>query len=152
MFEIFPDLPRPPRPAPRNAAQRRVKGRTVLIILGLLSALGAHSYAHHSFVADYLEDQTVSIEGDLTEFDYRAPHAWVHVTTRDEEGRREMFSAEWANPNRLGRDGVTKESLRPGDHVIITGSPSRKAGERKLHLKQIERPSDGWRWVGRGRR
>jgi thiamine monophosphate kinase len=61
------------------------------------------------------------------------------------------FAAEWANPARLTRDNVTKDTLKPGDRVIVTGSPGRTASEYKLHLKRIVRPADGWSWIG-GRR
>ena len=39
-----------------------------------------------------------------------------------------------------------KWRLKPGDYVIVTGSPGRKAAERRIHLKGLHRPSDGWRW------
>ena len=119
------------------------------IITALVLATAGVAHAHHSFPAFYFEDQTISIEGELVEFEYRAPHAWVHVRGRDADGAMRTFAAEWANPNRLGRDRVTKDTLKPGDYVIITGSPSRKSDERKLHLKRIERPADGWKWVRR---
>ena len=44
-----------------------------------------------------------------------------------------------------------KDTLKPGDRVIVTGSPGRNAAERKIHLKRIERPADGWSWGGRRR-
>ena len=104
--------------------------------------------AHHSFPAYYFEDQTMTIEGEVAEFEYRAPHAWVHVLARDTDGRTQRFSAEWANPQRLMRDGITRDSIKAGDRVVVTGSPGRTASERKMHLKRIERPADGWVWSG----
>jgi hypothetical protein len=47
---------------------------------------------------------------------------------------------------------VTKDTLRPGDIVRITGSPGRDESERRLHLKRIERPADGWQWTAQRRR
>jgi uncharacterized protein DUF6152 len=123
----------------------------ILIALGiaLLAAAGAH--AHHSFSAYYFEEQTVTIEGTVDEFEYKAPHAWLHVLAPDADSQMQRFSAEWANPQRLARDGVTVDRLKPGDIVRVTGSPGRTASERKLHLKRIERPADGWVWGGTGR-
>jgi hypothetical protein len=108
--------------------------------------------AHHSFPAHYLEEQSVTVEGDLVEFEYKSPHAWVHVMTRDPNGQPQKFSAEWAGPARLGQRGITADTLKPGDRVIITGAPGRNAGERRIHLKTIERPADGWAWRGGGGR
>jgi hypothetical protein len=113
---------------------------------------GASVDAHHSFAAHYFEDQTVSIEGELVEFEYRSPHAWVHVMARDQSGQVQRFSAEWASVDRLRRAGVAKDTLKPGDYVIASGSPGRNPAEHRLHLKSIQRPSDGWSWRGRRQR
>ena len=124
--------------------------RVVLtLFLGAIVAAVPAS-AHHSFAAVYFEDQKVSVEGELVEFEYRNPHAWVHVMARDENGEMQKFSAEWAGATRLKQGGVTQETLKVGDRVIITGAPGRTASERRIHLKGIERPSDGWKWAGRG--
>jgi hypothetical protein len=123
---------------------------TLSIVLVGLVAVGVPASAHHSFPASYFEDQTVSIEGELVEFEYRAPHAWVRVMAPDDKGVLQQFSAEWANPSRLAQLGVTKETLKAGDRVIVTGSPGRNPTERRIHLKSIQRPADGWAWKGRG--
>jgi hypothetical protein len=127
------------------------KGFRVKYIVLVLTVAGVPAYAHHSFPAFYFEDQTVSIEGALVAFEYRAPHAWVHVKAADADGRPQTFAAEWANPSRLSRENVTKDTLKIGDRVIVTGSPGRTPGEYKLHLKKIERPADGWKWETRRR-
>ena len=107
---------------------------------------------HHAFAAHYLEDQSVSIEGTLTEFDYLNPHAWIHIAAPDNSGQVRKVSAEWSNPGRLKQQGIDKDTLRPGDRLIITGSPSRNPSELRMHLKHIVRPTDGWTWAGRGQR
>ena len=122
---------------------------TAVILVGF--GLAVPAIAHHSFAASYFEDQSVKIEGEVVTFEYKSPHAWVHILVKDASGQTNQFSAEWANPNRLNQQGITKDTLKPGDYVIITGSPGRNPSERLLHLKSIERPSDGWR-SGMGRR
>lgn len=128
-----------------------IRGVRILFALVAL-ACAVPAYSHHSFAAFYFESQSVTIEGDIEQFDYAAPHAWVHVLARDERGQVQRFSAEWANPTRLERDGFTRDTLRAGDHVIITGAPGREASERKIHLKKIQRTDrGGWSWEGRRR-
>jgi hypothetical protein len=116
----------------------------------LLFALfaGVPAYAHHSFAATYFEDQSVKIEGKLVDFDFRSPHSLVSVEVADDQGKVNTWVAEWRSSARLSRDGLSKESLRPGDHVVITGSPWRTSGEHRVHLKIINRPSDGFKWSG----
>jgi len=123
----------------------------MIAALGIVMALGGGARAHHAFATYYFEEQRVSIEGVLVEFELKAPHAWVRILAPDANGQIQRYAAEWSNPTRLSRDGIDKDTLRAGDRVIISGSPGRVASEFKLHLKSIERPSDGWKWTG-GRR
>ena len=128
--------------------------RTVrwVALLVMLVAAARVLPAHHSFAAYYFEQQMVSVTGELTEFDYRAPHVWVKIKGRDASGMEQVFAAEWSNPNRLARDGVTKTTLNIGDVLIIAGSPGRNPEEHRLHLKAIQRPADGWEWPEHRRR
>jgi hypothetical protein len=118
------------------------------ILLGVIVALvvGVPVAGHHSFAAYYFEEQSVTLEGDVVEFDYRAPHAWLYLMAPDAQGQLQRFSAEWANPRRLTGDGITRDKLKAGDHVVVTGSPGRTPSEYKIHLKRIRRPADGWEW------
>jgi hypothetical protein len=121
----------------------------VIARIGATLALIAGSwgvFAHHSFPSFYFEEQMVRISGELVEFDYRAPHAWVKIKTRGEDGNDVIVAAEWSNPSRLARDGVTKTTLQIGDQVIVAGSPGRNPDEHRLHLKAIQRVADGWEW------
>jgi hypothetical protein len=120
----------------------------IRVLLGIAAAVvvAVPAAAHHSFAAYYFEEQSVTIEGEVVEFDYRAPHAWLYVTAPDAQGQMRRFSAEWANPRRLMGDGVTRDTLEAGDRVVITGSPGRTASEYKIHLKRIQRPGDQWQW------
>ena len=117
---------------------------TAFVVVALFAGVPAE--AHHSFASFYFEDESVSIEGELFEFVLRSPHAWVYVIAENAKGEMQVFAAEWANANRLGRQGVTEDTLRPGDHVIISGSPGRDRSEHQIHLKSLERPADGWTW------
>jgi len=107
---------------------------------------GGTAGAHHSFATYYFEERSVSLEGQVVEFEYVAPHAWLHLMAPDDTGVVRRFSAEWANPTRLARDGITKDTLKAGDRVTIAGSPGRTPAEYRIHLKAIERPADGWKW------
>ena len=111
---------------------------------------GVRVHGHHSFAAYHSEGQTVSVEGTLAELDYRNPHTFVHLLAPDKSGKVQRVVAEWASPARLSQDGIAKDALKPGDRVILTGSPSRDPSEYKMHLKGIVRVTDGWKWAGGG--
>ena len=125
--------------------------RRIIIGVVVTLALGAVASAHHSFAAYYFEDRSIQVEGNIVDVQFKAPHTWVHIDGRDESGKEKRFAAEWANPSRLERGGMTKDTLKVSDFVRIWGSPSREPNDGKLHLKRILRPSDGWEWQ-QGRR
>jgi hypothetical protein len=115
------------------------------VAIGALVAVIPAS-AHHSFSAYYFEEQSITLEGVVQEFQYRSPHAILIFAAPDPNGQTQTFAAEWSNPRRLSGQGITAATLKPGDIVIVTGSPGRTASEYKVHLKGIRRPADGWTW------
>jgi hypothetical protein len=125
--------------------------RTLAIAVLVTLGLSVSANGHHSFAAYYFEDQSIEITGDIVEVQFKAPHAWVHVNTRDASGKEKRYAAEWANPSRLERDGMTRDTLKVADVVQIWGSPSRDPNNGRIHLKRILRPSDGWEWRPRRR-
>jgi hypothetical protein len=126
--------------------------RALLTLAVATLVTGAVASAHHSFSAYYFEDRTVTLEGAVHEFHFRNPHAVLMVTAKDDGGTLRTYAAEFASPSRLAPQGFTKDTLKPGDRVIVTGSPGRVPSEYKVHLKRVQRLSDGWSWGGGRRR
>ena len=104
--------------------------------------------AHHSFTATYDENQKQRIEGEVVQFLFRNPHSMIHVSAPAEDGTVHRWAIEWAGLSALSGNGVTRESLRIGDHVVVSGNPGRNPEEHRMRLLSIERPSDGWTWKG----
>jgi uncharacterized protein DUF6152 len=108
---------------------------------------GAPLGAHHSISGAYYTDQQVKIEGTLVEFNYRNPHSFVQLEGNDPKtGAPTRFGVEWASVKRLERAGIVKETLKPGDYLVILGNPSRTSGDRTLHMVGAARKADGWKW------
>lgn len=120
--------------------------RTLLALLGGAALLAVPAYAHHSWSSEYLEAETVSIEGQLIEVQLRNPHSVMTIMVKDDRGRAMNHTAEWVGTGRLERDGISRDKLKVGDYYIFSGSPGRRPEDRKLHLKGIHRPADGWKW------
>ncbi|PYS52352.1 MAG: hypothetical protein DMG13_16375 [Acidobacteria bacterium] len=116
----------------------------LLIVAAFLS--GAQAYAHHSFAATYFEDKTVKIEGKLVQFLFRNPHSFVHIEAPDESGVMQRWAVEWGGAGQLGGQGVTRETLKPGDVVTITGNPGRNPADHRLRMVSLRRNSDGFGW------
>jgi len=124
--------------------------RTLLALVITAGAIvsGGRALAHHSFAATYFEDKTQKVEGNLVQFLYRNPHSFVHVEGPDDKGVMQRWAIEWGAGGQLGRQGVTRETLKPGDHVIVVGNPGRNPDDHRLRMVNIARPSDGWKWGG----
>jgi len=114
------------------------------LAVGVLGC-GTEALAHHSFAATYLEDQSVTIEGDLVQFLLRNPHSFVHVMVKEADGTMNRYVVEWGSPAQLSGK-VSRDTLKPGDHVIISGNPGRNTADHRLRLLTFKRPKDGWSW------
>ncbi|PYR64795.1 MAG: hypothetical protein DMF87_15625 [Acidobacteria bacterium] len=112
----------------------------------LALAVAAPAYAHHSFAATYREKDSVTIEGELVQLDFRNPHSFVHLDVKEKDGTVVRYAVEWGGVGQLGQQGVTRETLRVGDHVIITGAPGRNPADHRVRMVTLKRPSDGFTW------
>jgi hypothetical protein len=103
-------------------------------------------FAHHSFTATYDTGKTVTIEGKVTQFLLRNPHSFLHIAVVGKDGKEEIWNVEWAAAGQLGGTGVTRESLKVGDPVVVTGNPARDAADQRLRMVTVKRTSDGFNW------
>jgi hypothetical protein len=124
--------------------------RTLLALIVMAGAVisGGQAYAHHSFAATYLEDKTQKVDGKVVQFLFRNPHSFVQVDAPDEKGVMQRWYIEWGASGQLGRQNVTRDTLKVGDHVIVEGNPGRTAEDHRMRMVNITRPSDGWKWGG----
>ena len=122
--------------------------RVLLLVTLAALAMSARAYAHHSFAVTYFVDQTVTVNGTVKEFLWRNPHSFIKVEGPDDKGEMQMWSIEWGGGGQLAQSRITRDTLKPGDKVVITGNPGRDASEHRLRIKSIARPSDGWKWEG----
>jgi hypothetical protein len=115
--------------------------RTLPTVVGLLGLVVSPARAHHSH-PDFRLDQKVTIEGQVEELRYANPHVVLKIRTA--EGV--VYSAEWQAAWWLQLHAhMTLTTLRVGDHVIVTGAPSRDPALHELvRLKEVRRPRDGW--------
>src|SRR5688500_18118147 len=123
--------------------------RKLFLLVVALWIVGGSSYAHHSYGATYDTKKEVKLEGKLVQFIYRNPHAYVHIQAKDANGVEQRWAVEWAGTAQLTTAGVTKESLKVGDEIRITGRPSRVTGEYRVLMVNLTRPRDGFNWGSR---
>jgi hypothetical protein len=120
----------------------------LLLALAAVMACSGRTFAHHSFAATYYVDQVVTIKGAVTEFLFRNPHSFLKVQAPDDKGQMQLWAIEWAGGVQLAQSNVTRDTLKPGDEVVVTGNPGRNPSEHRIRIKTINRASDGFKWEG----
>ena len=109
---------------------------------------GMTAYAHHSIAATYDGSKEIKLTGKIVEFDFRNPHAFVHVEAPDAKGVIQRWAVEWGGAASLGGQGVTRTTLKAGDEVVITGNPARGMdnGVHRVKMNTLFRQRDGFGW------
>jgi len=135
-----------------NGSRRRIRAdlRTGAVTGIAVAAIAASLplAAHHSFSAEFDSTQEIRATGAVTEVEWQNPHAWIHLNVTELCERRaarrgsDAPEEEWAcrtpgaeegaawafelgSPNGLMRQGWTRNSLKPGDVVTISGTRAR---------------------------
>jgi hypothetical protein len=112
----------------------------------LLTAIwSVAAVAHHSFAHIYDSEKTVTLTASVREFQFLHPHPYLIVEVRNDAGERQTWRAEMDNRFELEQIGITRSTFKPGDRVIVSGSPGRSESFI-LYLWRLERPADRLRY------
>ena len=87
-------------------------------------ALWVGSVAAHHGTYEYDFNTVAHIEGTITEYHWRNPHAFIHLSHRNEAGATVELVIEAAGPSGLIPLGVTSSSFTPGERVVAVVSPA----------------------------
>jgi hypothetical protein len=123
--------------------------RWLALAIALPALATSAALAHHSYGATYDLAKQVTVEGKLVQFVYRNPHSFVTIQASDDKGAPQRWAVEWSGTGQLGGQGITRETLRVGDQIVIVGRPSRVPGEFRLLMVSLKRPADGFSWGSR---
>jgi hypothetical protein len=112
-----------------------MKNKFVLLLAAMMMMATA-AWAHHSFAAEYDSAKPVTLKGTVTKMEWMNPHARFYVDVKDESGKVTNWELELGSPNGLMRRGWTRNSLKPGDSVIVEGYLA-KDGSSLANARQI---------------
>ena len=108
----------------------------------MLAAGGAGAGGHHSIAAVYDGNARMTLDGVVVEFRLVNPHAFLTIHTGSAE-RVELWKLELDNRAELASIGMTAETLKTGDRLIVSGSRAHD-GSRSLYAWRLDRPADGF--------
>ena len=111
--------------------------RLIWPVAAVLAVLSTAAQSHHSFAVFFDPDKSVTVSGVVTAFRFTNPHGTIALDVKKPDGKIEKWRAETNAPVILVRRGWTRDSIKPGDTVTITGWPSRD-GSPYMRLSEVK--------------
>jgi len=97
------------------------------------------TFAHHSG-GTYDREHPITLTGTVTEYEFTNPHVTIHFDVKEANGEVSHWFAQTAPPQRLYRVGWTRDSLKPGDSITVTGFPG-KDGKKVMSVQKLKPPA-----------
>lgn len=109
-------------------------------LIGTVAVLGwlapcQPALAHHGS-NNYDTEKLITLKGKVTEFVWSNPHCQLYFDVTDQKGNAQHWGAEMNQPRALAVNGFTKDVMKPGDTITITGIPA-KSGAPRMFMRQI---------------
>ena len=103
-----------------------MKSKSLIMLLAGISLFFApgSAFAHHG-TAEFDKTRPATVRGTVTDFVWTNPHGTIELEVHDSKGNVEKWQGFLTSPNFLARAGWSKSTLKPGDEVTLTGSPSK---------------------------
>lgn len=96
-----------------------------LALIVAVLAVGGPLSAHHGTAASYDMSKSVTVKGTVTDYRWANPHVQLYFDVKDDQGNVVHWGGEMLSPAVLGRRGFNRNTLKPGDQVTVTLSPSK---------------------------
>jgi len=114
-------------------------GVAVLAGMAVLSSQ-APLWAHHAFAAEFDEKKPVKfLDATVTRVQLINPHSWINVDVKMPDGKVENWAIEAGSPNILLRRGITRDTLKVGQKLIVDGYQA-KDGSRRANGRDLTLP------------
>jgi hypothetical protein len=115
--------------------------RLTLACTASLALGGVSAIAHHSAAAFDTQKQ-VTINGTIKSYRFANPHVQLVVTVKKDDGSTVDMDVEAGAASVLNGLGFSKDALKVGELVTITGNPGRRTEDIMLG-KDLYKKSDG---------
>ena len=109
---------------------------TAFLVTAMTALLAQPSVAHHSFAAEFDANAPIELTGTVTKVEWANPHTYFYIDVTSPKGDVENWALEMGSPNGLMRRGWTRDSMKIGDVVTVTGSRA-KDGSPKGNARSV---------------
>ncbi|HEX7080423.1 MAG TPA: DUF6152 family protein [Gammaproteobacteria bacterium] len=107
--------------------------------LGILAAavpFFTPAFAHHS-QAMFDQSKEILIEGTVARFDWVNPHMYLIVETIGPDGKPALVEGEGLAITQARVDGLRREALQPGTHVVMRANPNRGGWGKQVRILDV---------------
>ena len=119
----------------------RFPGALLFFAAGIALSLSA-AHAHHSLSGIYDSSRKVTVEGVIVQFHFVNPHPYLTMEVKNASGS-EQWRLEMDNRSELADVGMTSDTLKPGDRIVVSGSPGHTQ-QQSLYIRRLDRRADGF--------
>ncbi|HEX6997203.1 MAG TPA: DUF6152 family protein [Gammaproteobacteria bacterium] len=105
-------------------------------ILAAMALLGAPASAHHS-QSMFDTTKEILIEGTVARFDWTNPHMYLVVETTGPDGKPALIEGEGVGITQALVDGLRREALQPGTHVVMRANPNRGGWGKQVRILDV---------------
>ena len=98
--------------------------KRVLIVLSAAVLATGMVTAHHS-LGMFDMTKTTAVTGTVRVFEWTNPHAWLWITVAN-AGDNEAWGFELAALSMIRRNGLSKDSFKPGDKLTVSMHPAKQ--------------------------
>lgn len=104
--------------------------------------------AHHAFAAEFDSKKPLHFEdATVTKVQLINPHSWIYVDVKQADGTVENWAIEAGSPNILLRRGITRDTLKVGQKIVIDGYQS-KDGSHRANGRDLKLPNGQQLFLG----
>lgn len=96
--------------------------------------------AHHAFAAEFDGNKPVKFpDATVTKVMLINPHSWIYVDVKQADGKVENWAIEAGSPNILMRRGITKDTVKVGQKIVVDGYQA-KDGSKRANGRDLTLP------------
>ena len=114
---------------------KRALAVAVLALVVVFPTLGGLVFAHHSRA--HYGNEEATTKGVVVEYKWRNPHVFVVWEVKDQSGKPTQWVGEMASVTSMIADGMTKDSLKAGEEIVVLAFPSKNPGSTEALIKKI---------------
>jgi DNA/RNA endonuclease YhcR with UshA esterase domain len=113
----------------------KITRRSSFVVIAGIFLSCSVAFAHHG-TADYDTTKSITVKGSVAAFQFINPHVIISLDVKDDKGNVQNWQGGLTSPNHLMRTGWSKDTLKTGEVISISGFPA-KTGAPEIWIQKV---------------